>query len=59
MYAKLSSAIIAMTFFNGKASHTQKIIFDHTLPLMAYSTLTLYYAYVCDVSVLNWKKTIT
>ena len=31
--AKLSSAVIATTIFNAKASHTQNMIFDHTLPL--------------------------
>ena len=31
--AKFSSAVIATTIFTAKASHTQTIIFDHTLPL--------------------------
>ena len=31
--AKFSSAVIATTIFTAKASHTQNIIFDHTLPL--------------------------
>ena len=32
-HAKFSSAVIATTIFTAKASHTQNIIFDHTLPL--------------------------
>ena len=32
-YAKFSCAVIATTIFTAKASHTQNIIFDHTLPL--------------------------
>ena len=32
--AKSSSAVIATTIFTAKASHTQNMIFDHTLPLM-------------------------
>ena len=31
--AKFSCAVIATTIFTAKASHTQNIIFDHTLPL--------------------------
>ena len=31
--AKFSSAVIATTIFTAKASHTQNIIFDYTLPL--------------------------
>ena len=31
--AKFSSAVIATTIFTAKASHTQNMIFDHTLPL--------------------------
>ena len=31
--AKLSTAVIATTIFTAKASRTQNMIFDHTLPL--------------------------
>ena len=31
--AKFSSAVIATTIFTAKASHTQNMIFDHSLPL--------------------------
>ena len=30
---KFSSAVLATTIFTAKASHTQNMIFDHTLPL--------------------------
>ena len=35
--AKFSSAVIATTIFTAKASHTQNIIFDYTLPLTIFT----------------------
>ena len=39
--AKFSSAVIATTIFAAKASNTQNIIFDHTLPLITSQLFSL------------------